>query len=167
MDISLWLKDWSTPLSALATLAAVIIALGLGVASIFHTQHIQKKESYLRWVIQLIEEVKIWCLEVYNIVSTSSPSGDSQETRNRIWRVTNILLLKRTIIVSAKKLDVISGSVETLEYLVNEVSNIINEHKKNPEVLVNGESGGKKIIDNITSRIDKALDILSDIKDKL
>jgi hypothetical protein len=55
MDIGLWLKDWATPLSAIATLAAVIVALGLGVASIVQTQRLQKRERRERLLNEIIE----------------------------------------------------------------------------------------------------------------
>jgi hypothetical protein len=60
MDIGLWLKDWSTPLGALATLAAVIVALGLGVASIIQTQRLQKIERRERLLNEIIE----WATDV-------------------------------------------------------------------------------------------------------
>lgn len=55
MNILKWLQDWATPLSALATLAAVIVALGLGVSSIIQTQKLQKREKRERELNEIIE----------------------------------------------------------------------------------------------------------------
>jgi hypothetical protein len=60
MDIGLWLKDWSTPLSALATFIAVIVALGIGVASILYSQRLQRKERKEK----LLNEVIEWAREI-------------------------------------------------------------------------------------------------------
>jgi hypothetical protein len=55
MDIGLWLKDWSTPLSAIATLAAVIVALTIGVVSLKQSQIYQKRERKERLLNEIIE----------------------------------------------------------------------------------------------------------------
>ncbi|MGD1119812.1 MAG: hypothetical protein ABR886_10045 [Dehalococcoidales bacterium] len=70
LDILKWIKDWATPLSAGATLVAVIVALGVGVASIFQTKNIQKRERKER----LINEIIDWLYEIHN--SSLDPNID-------------------------------------------------------------------------------------------
>jgi hypothetical protein len=54
MDLLKWLQDWSTPLSALATLAAVIVALGIGL----HGENIRKREHKERLINEIIKWAK-------------------------------------------------------------------------------------------------------------
>lgn len=55
-----WLKEWALPLSAGATLLAVFVALGIGIASIKHTQSMQRKERRERLLNEIIE----WAEEI-------------------------------------------------------------------------------------------------------
>lgn len=82
MDIGLWLKDWSTPLSAGATLAAVIVALGIGVASIVQTQKLQRRERRER----LLKEIISWALDVskcYAPIDTTTMANIKDEESDR------------------------------------------------------------------------------------
>jgi hypothetical protein len=55
-----WLKDWAQAISAGIMLLAVFVALGIGVASILHTQSMQKKERRER----LLNEVTEWAVDM-------------------------------------------------------------------------------------------------------
>jgi hypothetical protein len=50
-----WLKDWAQVIGAGITLLAVLVALGIGIASILHTRSIQKKERKERLLNEIIE----------------------------------------------------------------------------------------------------------------
>ena len=149
------------------TVAAVLVALGIGVASILHTQSLQKRERDVQRTIQRTKEVQDWILEICNIASSGSPPGDEQERRNRKWRAENVLFLKDAIKVEAKKLDSQFTSGKKLEGIVTELSTIIEEHKKAPEALTDGVKSGKRIGDNIIAMTSEALSFISNIRDKL
>jgi len=51
----IWLKEWAQAISAGIMLLAVFVALGVGVASILHTQRMQKKERRERLLNEIIE----------------------------------------------------------------------------------------------------------------
>jgi hypothetical protein len=55
-----WLKDWAQVIGAGITLLAVLVALGIGIASIKHTQSMQRKERRERLLNEIIE----WALEI-------------------------------------------------------------------------------------------------------
>jgi hypothetical protein len=87
INIGLWLKDWATPLSALATLAAVIVALGLGVWSIIQTQRLQKKERKERLLNEIIE----WVTDIQKVsleidIPVTSVSLDKKIIDSHIMR---------------------------------------------------------------------------------
>jgi len=149
------------------TLAAVLVALGIGVASILHTQSLQKKERNIQRTIRRTEEVQEWILEICSITSSGSPPGDEQERRNRKWRAEKIVFLKDPIKVEAKKLDSEFISEKKLEDIIVTLSTIVEEHKSNPEALTAGVKSGERISDQIICNTTKALGIISDIKDKL
>ena len=149
------------------TLAAVIVALGIGVASILHTQSLQKKERDIQRIIQRIQEIQEWILEICNIASSGSPPGDDQEQRNRKWQARKIVFSMEPIKVEAKKLDSKFPSEKKLEDIIGRLSEIVEEHMSNPETLGGGEQSGVRIADRIISNANEALSIISNIKDKL
>jgi len=55
-----WLKESAQVLSAGITLLAVFVALGIGVASILHTQSMQKRERKERLLNEIIE----WAIDI-------------------------------------------------------------------------------------------------------
>jgi hypothetical protein len=55
-----WLKEWSQAISAGIMLLAVFVALGIGVASILHTQSMQKRERRER----LLDEIIEWAVDM-------------------------------------------------------------------------------------------------------
>ncbi len=55
-----WLKEWSQAISAGIMLLAVFVALGIGVASILHTQSMQKRERRERLLNEIIE----WAVDI-------------------------------------------------------------------------------------------------------
>jgi transcription termination factor NusB len=90
MDFGAWLKEWAVPLSAGVTLLAVFVALGIGVASIWNTRSMQKKERRER----LLNEIYEWALEIQtNSLTIEIPlSTDSSLEQIREHREANLLL---------------------------------------------------------------------------
>ena len=64
---------------AILTLIAVVVALGIGIASIRQTQKIQEKQyKYARF-----KEIKGWAKEVMALIDEQYRWGDTQEWNNR------------------------------------------------------------------------------------
>jgi len=149
------------------TLGAVLVALGIGVSSILHTQSLQKRARNINRVIQRIEEVQEWILEICSITSSGSPPGDEQEKRNRKWRIGKVILLKEPIKLAARKLDSEYTSQEKLGDIIDELSTIVERYKSNPESLAMGVRSGERIIDQIENKTNEAIGVISSIRDKL
>ena len=75
--------------------------------------------------------------------------------------------MKEPIKVSARKLDSEYTSQEKLGDIIDELSTIVERYKSNPESLAMGVRSGERIIDQIENKTNKAIGIISNIRDKL
>ena len=152
--------------SAFTPLASLILGY-VAVRTILENRRLFNKERDIQRIIQRTEEVQEWILEICNVASSASPPGDEQERRNRKWRAEKIVFLKDSIKAEAKKLDSeFTSGEKLLEGIVNELSAIIEEHKSDPSALA-GVRSGESISNQIILNANKALGIISNIKDKL
>jgi len=150
-----WLKEWAQVLSAGITLLAVFVALGIGVASILHTQSMQKRERKERLLNEIIE----WALEVSSCSSISFLTKYS-EIKN-MWEY-NIMAASDLVDKYdnlEKQSEYISRIALKLEdSLGNAVGEVVSNIKER-QILLTKSMGVKPTFD--VNEMQRVLDILS------
>ena len=149
------------PLGAGATFLLALAAFW----AIWQNYRINIKDKKYKRIIQRTETIQKWIFEIYHIASSSSPPGDDQEIRIRKWQIQKVSFFANKVKNEAKKLDREYELEEKLESIIDVLSKEIEEHKENPEALARGVRSGEAIIDIIKNNSDKAIKLLSDIKD--
>lgn len=145
MDFGAWLKEWAVPLSAGITLLAVFVALGIGIASIRHTQSLRKKERRER----LLNEIIDWALDSakpkYALALTSQDYTLSEEDQRTITQVaqasnTHMLIVRGNYIAKIAPIFTqdLSTAVENVRKNLEEHSELIYDWikgKSTPEAI--------------------------------
>ncbi|HUT96576.1 MAG TPA: hypothetical protein VMW60_00450 [Dehalococcoidales bacterium] len=139
------MKDWAQVIGAGITLLAVLVALGIGIASILHTQSMQKKERRER----LLNEIIDWALDSakpkYALALTSLDYTLSEEDQRTIIQVaqasnTHILIVRGNYIAKIALIFTqdLSTAVENVRKNLEEHSELIDDWikgKSTPEAI--------------------------------
>jgi len=127
------------------TLAAVIVALGIGVASILHTQSLQQRERKERLLNEIIE----WAIDAakptYALTLTSLDYTLSEEDQTTIMQLSQASHTD-TLIARGKYIGKIALIfTKDLSFAVENVRNNLEKHSKLIEDWVNGKGNAKAI----------------------
>ncbi len=144
-----WLKEWAQVISTGITLLAVLVALGIGVASIWNTQSLQKKERKERLLNEIIEWAK-------GLEERIFPPGETKILTNirELFAVRSNIPIKEETISGLWDLDQTVASLERLSHEIKEgdeyitklasgldkelgtaIDKVINDMKKRQELL--------------------------------
>jgi signal transduction histidine kinase len=162
-----WLQDWALVIGAGITLLAVLVALGIGIASILHTQSMQKRERKERLLDKIVE----WVTDIQKAsLEVDIPASTSKE--QMIAREANTLLRYVSTFVRNSYIKAIVNEAFKDE-LKQDVENMTNAFTaflflkgksfgmKNPRGAFRGKS--IKIIEEVEKRLqEKALQELLD-----
>ncbi len=125
MDISTWLKEWAEPLSAGATLAAVVVALGIGVASILQTLSLQKREREERLLKEIIE----WAQRVIDLIPQDVLIGIDSVAGLKLMLNLQVLVKEGSARLNTAKLSIDEEAFKALAQAITEATDELENYR--------------------------------------